>query len=149
VPLSSYSCLETVAPATTSRYVCRGGWRRSRISVAVAVAAAGLVVGAAGCAGSEGGSSTTTTEARPPFEATVTIEDLRFDPRQVEVAVGGSVTWVNDDVISHLIVSTTPNVIDSPLIGKAGSYTRSFSAPGTYRYYCNIHNSLKGEVVVR
>jgi plastocyanin len=153
VPLSCYSCLETsretVAPATTSRDVCRGGWRRTRISVAAAVAAAGLVVGAAGCAGSEGGSSTTTTEARPPFEATVTIEDLRFDPRQVEVAVGGSVTWVNDDVISHLIVSTTPNVIDSPLIGKAGSYTRSFSAPGTYRYYCNIHNSLKGEVVVR
>jgi plastocyanin len=56
---------------------------------------------------------------------------------------------VNDDVTEHLIVSTTPNVIDSPLIGKASSYTRSFSAPGTYRYYCNIHNSMKGEVVVR
>jgi plastocyanin len=44
---------------------------------------------------------------------------------------------------------TTPNVIDSPLIGKAGSYTQNFATPGEYRYYCNIHNSMKGVVVVR
>jgi plastocyanin len=93
--------------------------------------------------------TTTTALARPPLAVTVTIRDLEFDPRQVEVAVGGSVTWVNDDVTGHLIVSTTPNVIDSPLIGKAGSYTRSFATPGEYRYYCNIHNSMKGVVIVR
>ena len=117
-----------------------------RVVAAGAVALVGLAGGA--CAGGEAGSSTSTSRGRPPFAATVTISDLQFDPRRVEVAVGGSVTWVNDDVTEHLIVSTTPNVIDSPLIGKAGSYTRSFSTPGEYRYYCNIHNSMKGEVVV-
>ncbi|HEY6531632.1 MAG TPA: plastocyanin/azurin family copper-binding protein [Acidimicrobiales bacterium] len=122
-------------------------FRPTRLAAIGAIAAIGL--GGAACAGDEGGASTATTAARPPFVSTVTISDLQFDPRRVEVAVGGSVIWVNDDAIHHLIVSTTPNVIDSPLIGKAGSYTRSFSTPGEYRYYCNIHNSLKGEVVVR
>ena len=111
--------------------------------------ATGLVMGGAACASDEAGSSTSTTADGPPFVVTVTIRDLQFDPRRVEVAVGGSVIWVNDDETEHLLVSTTPNVIQSPLIGKAGSYTRSFSTPGEYRYYCNIHNSMKGEVVVR
>jgi plastocyanin len=59
------------------------------------------------------------------------------------------VTWVNDDVTEHLLVSTTPDVIHSPLIGKAGSWSRTFSTPGEIRYYCSIHNFMKGVVVVR
>lgn len=107
------------------------------------------VLAGGGCGGSEGAASSSATEAVPPSAVAVRIADGEFDPRRVEVAVGGSVTWVNDDVTSHLIVSTTPNVIQSPLIGKAGSYTRSFGRAGEYRYYCNIHNSMKGVVVVR
>jgi plastocyanin len=79
----------------------------------------------------------------------VRIVDGAFDPRRVEVAVGGSVTWVNDDLTEHLVAWTAPNVNPSPLIGNAGTYTRSFDAPGEYRYYCSIHNEMKGEVVVR
>jgi plastocyanin len=111
--------------------------------------AAGVVLAGGACAGDETGSSSSTTLDRPPFVVTVTMADLQFDPRRVEVAVGGSVIWVNDDVTEHQVVSTTPNVIKSPRIGKAGSYTRSFSTPGEYRYYCTIHNSMKGEVIVR
>jgi len=108
-----------------------------------------LVAVAGGCGSSQGASSSATTRAPAPTSVTVHIGDGEFDPRRVEVAVGGSVTWVNDDVTSHMIVSLTPNVIQSPLIGKAGSYTRSFGRAGEYRYYCNIHNSMKGVVVVR
>ena len=103
---------------------------------------------ASACGGSDGARTASTLAPAPP-EATVSIVDGRFDPRQVDVAVGGSVTWVNDDLTPHLIVSTEPNVIGSPLIGKADTYTRDFSAPGEYRYYCTIHNSMKGVVTVR
>ena len=113
-------------------------------------AAAALALVAAACAGSDGSSrATTATTVAAPRTATVEIVDGQFDPRRVEVAVGGSVTWVNDDQTEHLIAFAAPNVIGSPLIGKAGSYTRSFDAPGQYRYYCTIHNEMKGEVVVR
>jgi plastocyanin len=121
--------------------------RRRALGVVAAVAVVAALAPA--CAGSDSNSSSPTTVGPPPRSVTVRIADGAFDPRRVEVAVGGSVTWVNDDVTSHLVVSLTPNVIQSPLIGKAGSYTRSFSTPGEYRYYCNIHNSMKGEVIVR
>ena len=92
----------------------------------------------------------TTASTEPaPIAVTVWITDGRFDPRDVEVAVGGSVMWINDDVNQHLLVSTTPNVIQSPLIGKAGTYTRVFSSPGEYPYYCTLRNTLKGTVTVR
>ena len=110
---------------------------------------AATLLGLGGCGTDEAEDATATTQTPAPFIVTVKIRDLAFDPRHVEVAVGGSVIWANDDITQHLIVSTTPNVIDSPLIGKAGSYTRSFATPGKYRYYCNIHNSMKGEVIVR
>ena len=106
-------------------------------------------VALAACAGSDAASSSTTPAPPPPRSVTVTIADGKFDPRQVEVAVGGSVTWVNDDETPHRLASTTPNVIESPLIGKAGAYTQGFATPGEFRYYCTIHNSMKGVVVVR
>jgi plastocyanin len=116
--------------------------------VGAAVALALVAVACAGSDGSNGGGATATTIAAPR-SVTVEIVDGQFDPRRIEVAVGGSVTWVNDDQTEHMIAFTAPNVIGSPLIGKAGSYTRSFDAPGQYRYYCTIHNEMKGEVVVR
>jgi plastocyanin len=92
----------------------------------------------------------TTSSTEPaPIAATVLITDGQFDPRSIEIAVGGSVTWINEDVNPHLIVSATPNVIQSPLIGKAGTYTRTFSSPGEYPYYCTLRNTLKGTVTVR
>ena len=119
-----------------------------RRALVVATLAVALVAVGSACGGSDAASTASSLAPAPP-EAGVSIVDGRFDPRRVEVAVGGSVTWVNDDLTPHLIVSTEPNVIGSPLIGKADTYTRDFSAPGEYRYYCTIHNSMKGVVTVR
>lgn len=92
---------------------------------------------------------TTSITEPAPIAVTVWITDGQFDPRSVEVAVGGSIMWINGDVNPHLLVSATPNVIQSPLIGKAASYTRTFSSPGEYPYYCTLRNTLKGTVTVR
>ena len=120
--------------------------RCARVSAA-SLAAAVLALTLASCGSGESGSAATTIAE--PTAVEVRISDGAFDPRQVEVAVGGSVTWINDDVTTHDLLSLEPNVIDSPPIGKAGAYTARFTKPGEYRYYCSIHNSMKGVVVVR
>ncbi len=120
--------------------------RCARIS-AVALAAAVLALVLVSCGSAQNGSAATT--AAEPTAVEVRISDGAFDPRQVDVAVGGSVTWINDDGTTHQLLSLEPNVIDSPPIGKAGAYTARFTKPGEYRYYCSIHNSMKGVVVVR
>lgn len=67
----------------------------------------------------------------------------------VEVPVGESVRWDNRDSSAHELVSLTGDVIRSPVLSQAASYTARFEAPGEYPYYCNIHNYMKGTVVVR
>jgi plastocyanin len=57
---------------------------------------------------------------------------------------------VNDDLSAMRVVSAgEPSFPDSPPIAYGGSYTMSFSRPGTYRYTAENHPTLTGTIVVR
>lgn len=98
--------------------------------------------------GAEGAAGVSTTTVSVP-EGTVRIADFEFTPRQITVARGETVTWVNDDVYDHWVVSTQPDVLDTGELGQAQTYTKTFSQAGDYTYYCNIHNYMKATVTVR
>jgi plastocyanin len=93
--------------------------------------------------------SGTATSRLPVAPGTVAIVDFEFLPRQLIVAVGETVTWRNDDPYDHWVVGTEPDVLDTGQLSQAQSHDTRFSQAGTYRYYCNIHNYMKGEVIVR
>src|SRR5262245_43137571 len=94
--------------------------------------------------------SGTTSSSRPaPEPGTVAIVDFQFTPREVSVGVGERVTWRNDDPYGHWVVGTEPDVLDSGELSQAQTYAKTFSQAGTYLYYCNIHNYMKGSVTVR
>jgi plastocyanin len=94
--------------------------------------------------------TSTTASARPaPEPGTVAIVDFEFEPREITVGIGERVTWRNDDPYGHWIVGTEPDVLDSGELSQAQTYGRTFSQAGTYLYYCNIHNYMKGSVTVR
>lgn len=97
------------------------------------------------------GSNATTApeEDAPAIAATVHIKDGEFDPREIDIEVGGSVMWINDDVASHDLQFIAPNKISSGVIRPKGVWTRTFGSAGTYLYYCDFHNTMKGSVVVR
>lgn len=78
----------------------------------------------------------------------VVIKDYEFTPRDIEVQVGDTVTWVNQDTFNHYVI-TVDRQIDSGLLTPGGTYAKTFTAPGTYQYYCDIHNYMKGTVTVR
>jgi len=69
-----------------------------------------------------------------------------YSPSPVTVAVGGSVTWSNNDNIAH--TSTGPNW-NSGSINPGGKFTTTFSAPGTFTYHCTIHPGMTGTVTVQ
>jgi len=93
-----------------------------------------------------GTDSSTSTHAD---SVTVRIIDGKFDPRIVEVDPGTTVTWTNDDVTDHLVTSLEPGIFTSPYLQPGSSYSFQFPAPGSFRYYDDIRNTLKGEVIVR
>lgn len=70
-----------------------------------------------------------------------------FSPNPVEVKVGETVTWVNDDSGRHTVTSKD-DVFDSGMMGKAQSFSFTFDKAGEYPYFCEPHPNMMGTVVV-
>ena len=98
-----------------------------------------LAVALSGCGGQSGqpngpsSSTTTTTTSQPSgspgLTATVTITPSGIVPKQVEIAVGGKVMFVNNDVRIHDMLSNPLHVHnDCPAMNLAG-----FLSPGQSR----------------
>jgi plastocyanin len=109
------------------------------------IALAGATEGACGSgpATSEGPATTVVGG-----DVVVDLRDNTISDPHLEVPVGATVRWENLDPSDHELVSLSGDVIRSPVLGQAASYTARFEAPGEYPYYCNIHNYMKGTVVV-
>ncbi len=73
-----------------------------------------------------------------------------YSPDQVTVMMGvnNTLTWVNNDNAPHT-VTANDGTFDSGNVGSGASYTYTFTAPGTYKYYCAYHSWMVGTVVVR
>ena len=78
-----------------------------------------------------------------------------FDPQIIDIQVGNTVTWINDDTVGHTATSgkvtdnQTGTVWDSSLIKAGGTYTSPpFITSGTYNYFCQVHPWMTGQVIV-
>jgi len=78
----------------------------------------------------------------------VTIEDFAFQPAQLTVATGTTVTWTNRDSESHTVTADDRSTFGSSAIGRDGTFTFTAGAPGTYTYFCQIHPFMKGTLTV-
>ena len=137
------------------------GTRRIR-SVLVAVAALGMVI-LASCSSSAGSGSPSTGSAGATGP-TVTVKSLMFMPRTLHITTGTTVTWVNDEPITHTITSGRVSSVDKTtglrsgqhpdgrfdkkLPGRGDSFSYTFTKPGTYPYFCDIHFGMNAQVVV-
>lgn len=71
-----------------------------------------------------------------------------FSPNPVEVKVGETVTWINDDSGRHTVTSKDDGVFDSGMMGKGQSFSYTFDKAGEYPYFCEPHPNMVGTVVV-
>lgn len=78
----------------------------------------------------------------------VWIQNLNFTPATMSIAPNTSITWSNKDAVAHTVTSTT-GAFESGNIPAGGSYTRTFSATGTFPYKCSYHTTMTGTVVVQ
>lgn len=76
---------------------------------------------------------------------TVSISNFAFDPANITVKKGTTVTWVNNDSVTHTVTSS---VFSSPDISPGGKFEFTFNNTGTFDYNCSIHPSMKGVVNV-
>jgi amicyanin len=77
----------------------------------------------------------------------VTIDNFKFNPPQLTVKAGDTVTWINRDDIPHTVASQT-----MPFRSKAmdtnDTVSFTFAKPGSYAYFCSLHPMMTGSIVV-
>ena len=103
-------------------------------------------------------STNTTTAFTPPDAVQVYIpygggenDDgaTNFLPQIITLVIGvnNTVTWINQDLIAHNIISNT-GAFASEDLSPGQTYTFTFTQSGTYPYYCSYH-PMSGVVMVK
>jgi len=75
------------------------------------------------------------------------INNFAFDPDEVTIVTGDSVTWVNDDDGAHA-VEADEGEFDSGNLDNGESFSFIFETAGNYSYDCDYHSSMTGMVNV-
>jgi plastocyanin len=76
-------------------------------------------------------------------------DKVGFKPKDITVAPGTTVRWVNQGKHPHTVTANDGRW-DSGDIPPGGSYAATFQQPGTYYYYCRHHTNerMQGAIVV-
>ena len=107
----------------------------------------GVLTGCGGGGSSPYGQTGGTSSSPPAAGASVVVEkDFAFQPASLEVKVGDTVTFTNEDSAPHNVI------IDSKELGQqeqGASVTWTAEKAGSFPYSCKIHPSMTGEITVK
>lgn len=123
----------------------------------VAAGALALVLALPGCGSDEEGFASVPGAGGKEFEGParsdvrIDMRDIRFEPRQVKLARGGTVTWINRDQVAHTVTqgNRVYNEFTSRDIEPGQTFRHTFDEPGEVRYRCTIHANMEGEFRVK
>jgi plastocyanin len=79
-------------------------------------------------------------------ESEIHIDNFTFEPKELTVKVGTTVTWKNRDDIPHTVVSA--GKFRSKPLDTDDSFAFTFAAAGEYKYFCSLHPHMTGMVKV-
>jgi plastocyanin len=80
----------------------------------------------------------------------VKIDNFAFQPKELVIPAGTTVTWQNADDVPHTATSKDdPQTFDSGALDTDDKFSFTFNKPGKYPYYCKVHTHMTGVVVVK
>ena len=105
-----------------------------------------------GATGSEGGGTGVSI-----VSGATSLTDTAFQPNPIQVSVGTTVTWTNNDAQPHTVTSgsngqpdnkfnSSPNF--TPLLNAGQTFSFTFTQAGEYPYFCMLHPNMVGTVSV-
>lgn len=76
-----------------------------------------------------------------------------FSPMRIQVVLGTTVTWTNQDTVSHNVtlapvVMSSSNNWESGLLSPGQSFSYTFTSQGTFQYHCQEDPGMVGVVIV-
>ncbi len=85
-------------------------------------------------------------------DARVDVRTFQFAPDTLRVKLGARVFWTNQDEIEHTVTAGVPGrrdrTFDALLQTKGSVASHTFSGPGTFTYFCDRHQFMRGSITV-
>ncbi len=78
---------------------------------------------------------------------TIHMSGSMFTPANIQVKVGITVTWVNQDSVPHSLTFKN-GMKDSGTFTQGQSFHYIFTHVGTFAYYCTVHSEMLAQVIV-
>ena len=94
---------------------------------------------------SPGGQAVRTLAPPGPFassdgDANVTVADNSFNAGNLSVPLGGRVTWrFVGPSVHNVTLAQGPEGFSSDRLRSGKTFTKQFTKPGTYRFFCELH----------
>jgi plastocyanin len=82
-----------------------------------------------------------------PAAAEVKIDNFTFAPQRLSIKPGTTVTWINEDDIPHTVAATGKE-FRSKVLDTNDKFSFTFTAAGTFEYFCSLHPHMTGTIVV-
>ena len=88
---------------------------------------------------------TPAAQRKTPKTFNVAIKGFEFQPEKLEVEVGDTVTWTNEDIVPHIVVAEK---FKSKSMDKGESWSLKVKQKGDFPYICRFHPTMKAELIV-
>jgi plastocyanin len=85
--------------------------------------------------------------AQAPASFDVQVVDFEFQPANLTIPAGATVTWTNAGQRTHT-VSADDGSFDSGRLDPGETFSHTFSEPGTFTYHCGFHPEMQGTITV-
>lgn len=126
------------------------------MNIIYSAAITAALIAASGCGGSSGYASAPTGPGTPaqtcaPGNGTICLlASNSFNPSQVTITAGTTVTFNNASGVTHNVTFTTAGAPGNIPDFASGTHAVTFAVAGTYNYHCTIHGlSMSGVVIVQ
>lgn len=113
---------------------------RSTLGLLAALA----VLSSCGDSGDDGASAAGDGDAASAGGTAVSVDDNFFEPEEIEVGAGDTVTW---EWVGSQPHNVSADAFQSE-IQTEGTFEHSFTEAGTYEYVCTVHPGMEGIVEV-
>lgn len=92
--------------------------------------------------------NTSTDNQTPASTDKVSISNMTFSPAEITVKKDTTVTWTNNDSVTHTIEFEDASIAKSDNINNGQTFSATFNKTGSFNYNCGIHGSMQGTVTV-
>jgi plastocyanin len=94
------------------------------------------------------GTATNAVAAVNIVEPSLDYQSWTYEPNDLRVPVGTTVTWTNTGGAAHTVTADDGTSFDSGSIQPEQQFSRLMDTAGTFPYHCAFHPFMKGTVTV-